>query len=96
MDEAHEEIMILTGRDLREEILELNPKLNLSFLSDLLDVHLPSERRAQLQKHVKPPLLHPSLVTEENADVAVIKVDDSTRTQDKLEKQAVKNVIRKV
>lgn len=46
-DEALEEIMMLIGRNLRDENLEQILRLDLSFLSNRLDVLLLSNKRAQ-------------------------------------------------
>ena len=59
-DEAQLEIMINVGRELRSEVLEYHPGLDLGFLADCLDVPTPSEKREQAQQVVaSPPPLEP-------------------------------------
>ena len=48
-EEAQKEIMIIVGRELRSEVLEHHPGLDLGFLADRLDIPTPSEQRSQAQ-----------------------------------------------
>ena len=50
--------MIIVGRELRSEVLEHHPGLDLSFLADRLNVPTPSEKRSQGQQAMTslPPL----------------------------------------
>ena len=47
--------MISVGRELRSEVLEFHPGLDLGFLADRLDVPTPSEKREQAQQVVASP-----------------------------------------
>ena len=68
-EEAQEEIMILVGRELRSRVFEKYPGLNLSLLSDRLDILTPSERKAQIHRVAEPPLtLTP--IAEEDVQVS--------------------------
>ena len=64
------EIIITVGREMRSEILEHHPGLDLGFLADRLDVPTLSEKRAQEQEVVtSPPPLTP-VVKEAGQQVA--------------------------
>ena len=59
-EEAQQEIVIIMGKELRSEVLQHHPGLDLGFLADRLDILTPSEQRAQAQQAVtSPPPLTP-------------------------------------